>query len=60
MAIGAWRGVPFGVSVPGRLMMNRDKKPSFWKRTLPDSHTHKLLLFVVVVLVLYLLARVVW
>ena len=37
----------------------KDKKPSFWKRTLPESHTHKALLLVVIVLVLYLLMKVV-
>jgi len=40
-------------------MNENEKKPSFWKRTLPDSHTHKALLLLVVVAVLYLLMKVV-
>lgn len=39
-------------------MNDKDKKPPFWKRTLPESHTHKVLLVVVIVLVLYLLMKV--
>ncbi|MFT4549845.1 MAG: hypothetical protein ACI8XO_003933 [Verrucomicrobiales bacterium] len=34
------------------------KKTNPWKLRLPDSHTHKVLLVVVVLLVLYLLGRV--
>ena len=40
-------------------MNDHEKKPSFWKRTLPESHTHKALFFVIVIVVLYLLAKVV-
>jgi hypothetical protein len=31
------------------------KKKPFWKTALPDSHTHKALLLVAVIVVLYLL-----
>ena len=33
------------------------KKKPFWKTALPDSHTHKVLLFAVVILILYLLMK---
>ena len=36
------------------------KKKPFWKTALPESHTHKVLMFVVVVLVLYLLIKAVF
>ena len=33
------------------------KKKPFWKTALPDSHTHKVLLVVIVILILYLLMK---
>ena len=39
--------------------MNKKPRP-FWKICVPESHTHKLLLIVVVLAVLYLLTRVVF
>ena len=35
------------------------KKKPFWKTALPDSHTHKVLMLVVVIVVLYLLIKAV-
>ncbi len=37
--------------------MMKKKKRAFWKLALPDSHTHKLLLLVVVIAVLYFLIK---
>jgi hypothetical protein len=34
------------------------KKKPFWKTALPDSHTHKALLVIVVILVLYFLMKI--
>ena len=33
------------------------KKKPFWKTALPDSHTHKILLLAIVLLILYLLMK---
>ena len=44
-----------------RVMVKRtmkDKKRNPWKLRLPDSHTHKFILLVVVVVILFLLGRV--
>jgi hypothetical protein len=34
------------------------KKKPFWKTALPDSHTHKVLLLAVVILILYFLMKI--